>query len=88
MNNFKYKKEKTISNKIQLGETLSPLDDYGGVSSINYEGTLENLITKVDKVFGFVATGKADGDLSRYYANILAITRNHKLLVSYLEKPM
>ena len=79
MNNFKYKKEKAISNKIQLGETLNPLDDYGGVSSINYEGTLENLITKVDKVFGFVATGKADGDLSRYYPNILAITRQSQI---------
>ena len=41
--------QKAISNKIQLGETLNPLDDYGGVTSINDEGTLENLITKVDK---------------------------------------
>ena len=67
--------EKAISNKIQLGETLNPLDDYAGVPSINDEGTLENLITKVDKVRGFVATDKADGDLSRYYPNILPITR-------------
>ena len=41
--------QRAISNKIQLGETLNPLDDYGGVTSINDEGTLENLITKVDK---------------------------------------
>ena len=38
MNNLKYKMQKTISNKIQLGETLNSLDDYGGVQSINDEG--------------------------------------------------
>ena len=38
--------QKFISNKIQLGDTLNPLDDYGGVPSINDEGTLENLIEK------------------------------------------
>ena len=67
--------QKAISDKIQLGQTLNPLNDYGGVPSINDEGTLENLITKVDKVRGFVATGKADSDLSRYYPNILPIMR-------------
>ena len=41
---------------------------------LNDEGTLENLISKVDKVTGFVATGRADGDLSRYYSHILSIT--------------
>ena len=42
--------QKAISNKIQLRDTLNPLDDYGGVPWINDEGTLENLIGKVDKV--------------------------------------
>ena len=64
--------QKTISNKIQLGDTLNPLDDYASVSSINDEGTL---IGRVDKVRGFLKTGKADGDLSRYFPNILSITR-------------
>ena len=50
--------QKAISNKIQLGETLNPLHDYGSVSSINDEGTLENLITKVDKVQGFKKQAK------------------------------
>ena len=58
--------QKPISDKIRLGQTLNPARDYGGVPSINDEGTLENLISKVDKVTDFVATGKADGDLSRY----------------------
>ena len=71
--------QKPISDKIQLGQTLNPARDYGGVRSINDEGTLENLISKVDKVNGFVATGKAAGDLSRYYPNILPITRQSQV---------
>ena len=60
-----FKMQKAISNKIKLGETLNRLHDYGGVPSINDEGTLEILITKVDRVQGFLKTGKWDGDLSR-----------------------
>ena len=71
--------QKAISDKIQLGETFNPLNDYGCVPSINEERTLENLIGKVDKVRGFVATSKADGDLSRYYPNILPITRQAQI---------
>ena len=71
--------QKAMSDKIQLGETLNLLRDYSGVPSINDEGTLENLIGKVDKVTGFVKTGKADGDLSRYYPNILPITRQSQI---------
>ena len=71
--------QKPISDKIQLGQTLNPARDYGGVRSINDEETLENLISKVDKVTGFVATGKAAGDLSRYYPNILPITRQSQV---------
>ena len=48
-----YKMQKAISNKIPLGDALNPLDDYAGIPSINDEGTLENLIGKVDKVRGF-----------------------------------
>ena len=78
--------QKAISDKIQLGQTLNPLKDYSGIPSVNNEGTLENLIGKVDKVTGFVATGKADGDLSRYYPNILPITI--KSLANCIEKLM
>ena len=77
---------KAISDKIQLGQTLNPLKDYSGVPSINDEGTLENFIGKVDKVTGFVVTGKADGDLSRYYPNILPITRQSQVAGEFPRK--
>ena len=44
---------KPISDKIQIGQTLNPARDYGGVSSINDEGTLENIICEVDKSTNF-----------------------------------
>ena len=67
--------QKAISNKIELRDALNPLHDYAGVPSINDDGTLENLITKVDKALGFMSTGKADVDLARYFPNILPVTR-------------
>ena len=71
--------QRPISDKIQLGQTLNPARDYGGISSINDEGTLENTLGKVDKTIRFVGTGKADEDLSRYYPNILPITRQSQI---------
>ena len=74
-----YKMQKAISNKIQLGETLNPLKDYAGVLSINDEGTLENLFQKVDKVGEFCKEGKGDGDLSRYFPNVLPVSRQSQI---------
>ena len=67
--------QKPISNKIQIVQTLNPARDYGGVSSINDKGMLENILSNVDKSTNFIKTGRADEDLSRYYPNILPITR-------------
>ena len=71
--------QKAISNKIELGDILNPLHDYAAIPSINDDGTLENLIGKVDKARGFMSTGKADGDLARYFPNILPVTRQAKV---------
>ena len=50
--------QKRIPDKIQIGETLNPTRDYEGVSSINDEGTLKNIIEKVDKSNRFIQTGE------------------------------
>ena len=71
--------QKPIPDKIQLGETLNPASDYGGASSINDEGTLENILSKVDKAQSFIGKGNADGNLSRYYPNILPITKQSQI---------
>ena len=71
--------QQNLSNKIQLGDTLNPLQDYGGIPAVDDEGNLENLYSKVDKIGAFWKTGKADEDLSRYISNILPITRQNQI---------
>ena len=71
---------RNISNKIQLGNTLNPLQDYGGIPAVDDEGNLENLYSKVDKIGAFWKTGKADEDLSRYIPNILLVTRQNQIV--------
>ena len=70
---------RNISNKIQLGNTLNPLQDYGGIPAVDDEGNLENLYSKVDKIGAFWKTGKTDEDLSRYIPNILPVTRQNQI---------
>ena len=71
--------QRNMSNKIQLGDTLNSLQDYGGVPANDNEGNLENLYSKVDKIGAFWKTGKADEDLSRYIPNIFPITRQNQI---------
>ena len=73
--------QKQIRNKIQFGEKLNPLDDYGGVPSVDDDENLQTLISKVDKVGKFWESGKADGDLVRYLPNILPVARQNQIAV-------
>ena len=70
--------QRNMSNKIQLWDTLNPLQDYGGVPAFDDKGDLENLYSKVDKIGAFWKTGKTDEDLSRYIPNILPATRQNQ----------
>ena len=71
--------QKPIRNRIEFGDNLNPLNDYGGggVPSVDDDGNLQTIIDKVDKVGNFWQTGKADGDLVRYLPNILPVTRQN-----------
>ena len=78
--------QKVISNKIQLGKTFNSLHDFGGVPSINDEGTLENLITKVDKVQGFIKTTKGMETYLDIFLSFCLQQDKCNLLVTYQEK--
>ena len=69
--------QKPITNRIEFGQNLNPLNDYAGVPAINDDGNLQTLIDKVDKVSNFWKTGKADADLIRYLLNILPVTQQN-----------
>ena len=64
-----------IQNKIHFGQSLNPLDDFAGVSSVNDDGNLQSLINKVGKLSSFWRSGKADGDLIRYIPNLTPVVR-------------
>ena len=68
-----------MSNKIQLGDTLNPLKDYGGVSSIDDEANLESLYRKIDKIGGFWKSGKADESLARHIPNLVPVSRQNQI---------
>ena len=42
--------QKPITNRIEFGQNLNPLNDYAGVPAINDDGNLQTLIDKVGKV--------------------------------------
>ena len=71
--------QQNILNKIQLGDILNPLQDYGGTPTVDDEGNLENLYSKVDKIGAFWKTDIADEDLSRYTPNILPVMTQNQI---------
>ena len=75
--------QKPITNRVEFGQNLNPLNEYAGVPAINDDGNLQTLIDKVDKVSKFWKTGKADGDLVTYLPNILPVT--HQNLIAGID---
>ena len=68
----------TISNKIQFGTTLNPLD-VGYIPSVDDEANLENLYSKLDKIGEFWKNGKADDNLARSIANLTKLSRQNQV---------
>ena len=52
--------QREISNKIQLGETLNPLNDVSAVSSIGNTSNLNDVFGKVDHLRELWDRGQAD----------------------------
>ena len=69
-----------------MGDTLNPLKDYGGVSSIDDEANLESLYRKIDKIGGFWKSGKADESLARHIPNLVPVSRQSQIRGSICRK--
>ena len=69
-----------ISNKIQLGETLNPLNDVSAVSSIDNTCNLKDVFGKVDKLGDLCDKGTADASLIRYIPGLTNVSRQGKIL--------
>ena len=78
--------QRNMSKKIQPGDTLNPMLDYGYVPAVDDEANLDNLYSKVDKVGGFWKIGKADESLARYIPSILPVLRQNQIASSIPRK--
>ena len=56
--------QQTVSNKVQLRDTLNPMKNYGRVPAIDDEANLVTLCGKIDKIGKFWKTGRGDESLS------------------------
>ena len=67
------------SNKIQLSETLSPLNDISAVSSIDNMLNLKDVLRKVDKLGDLWDRGQANASLVRYIPGLSNVSRQGKI---------
>ena len=71
--------QREISNKIQLGETLNPLNDVSANSSIDNTSNLKDVFGKVDKLGDLWDRGQADASLIRYIPGLSNVSRQGKI---------
>ena len=67
--------QRKISNKIQLGETLSPLNNASVVSSIDNTSNLKDVFGKVDKLGDLWDKGTVNANLIRYIPGLSNVSR-------------
>ena len=66
-----------ITNKIQWGETLNPLNDFS--ASIDSTSNLKDVFRKVDKLGDLWDSGQADASLIRYIPGLSNVSRQGKI---------
>ena len=71
--------QRKISNKIQLGETLSPLNNVSVVSSIDNTSNLKDVFGKVDKLGDLQDKETADARLIRYIPGLSSVSKQGKI---------
>ena len=71
--------KREISNKIQFGETLNPLNNISAVSAIDNRYNLKDVFAKVDKLAHLWDKGPADASLIRYIPGLSNVSRQEKI---------
>ena len=71
--------QREISNKIQLDETLNPLNKVSVVSSIDNTSNLKDVFGKVDKLGNLWDRGQADASLIRYILGLSNVSRQGEI---------
>ena len=73
------KMQTEISNKMQLGKTLNPLNNISGVSSIDNTSNLKDVFGKVDKLEDLWDKGTADASSISYIPGSTNVLRQEKI---------
>ena len=76
---FSKKMQREIGDKIQLGDTLNPLNDVSAVSTIDNTSDLKDVFGKIDKLGDLWDRGKADMSLIRYLHGVSEAFRQRKI---------
>ena len=71
--------QREISSKIQLVETLNPLNNVSAVSSIDNTSNLKDVFGKVDKLGDLWDKGTADASLIRYIPGLSNVSKQGKI---------
>ena len=71
--------QREVSNRIQLGQYLNPLNDVSTVPSIDNQVNVKDLLSKVDKLGELWDEGKADESSDRYLPGLAKVSRQGKL---------
>ena len=80
------KMQKEISSKIELGETLNPLNNISVVSSIDNTSNLKDVFGKVDKLRDLWDKETTDASLIRYIPGLRNVTRQGKIFNIFPKK--
>ena len=80
--------QREIGDKIQLGDTLNPLNDVSAVPAIDNTSNLKDVFAKIDKLEDFWDRGKADTSLIRYLPGGIEVLRQGKYLILFQKKHM
>ena len=67
---FCKKIQREVSNRIQLGQDLNPLNDVSAVPSIDNQANVKDIFSKVDKLGELWDEGKPDESLARYLTRL------------------
>ena len=80
--------QREIGDKIQLGDTLTSLNDVSVIPAIDDTSNLKDVFGKTDKLRHLWDRGKADGSLIRYLPGGSKVSKQKKKLILFHKKRM
>ena len=71
--------QREIGDKIQLGDTLNPLNDVSAVQAVDNVSILKDMFGKISKLGDLWEKGKTDASIIRYLPGVSEVLRQGKI---------